>query len=242
MKVWAARGGSPGIENAPFWYSAAEKLLAPLLLAAVHADLTMADVISWLDTKAVDQVNWGLELAGEPAALNAFAATTTREKRTRSNVYATAETVLAAYADPGVLASAETSDLRAERLLHVLHAVGADPRALPRVQRARPLRPRRVAAAGNRGQRFAPVLRELAVGHDDLGEQAVVDERDQVVLGADVVVEAHRPHPERPRDIAHRDRVEALVVGDLDRHGGDPVTREARPAPARLGAQPDRLA
>ena len=115
--VHAARGGSPGIENAPFWYGAAEKLLAPLLLAAVHADLTMADVISWLDTKAVDQVNWGLELAGEPAALNAFAATTTREKRTRSNVYATAETVLAAYADPGVLASAETSDLRAERLL-----------------------------------------------------------------------------------------------------------------------------
>jgi type IV secretion system protein VirD4 len=115
--VQAARGSSSGLENAPFWYGAAEKLLAPLLLAAVHADLTMADVIGWLDTKAVDQVNWGLELAGEPAALNAFAATTTREKRTRSNVYATAETVLAAYADPGVLASAETSDLRAEELL-----------------------------------------------------------------------------------------------------------------------------
>jgi type IV secretion system protein VirD4 len=115
--VHAARGGSPGIENAPFWYGAAEKLLAPLLLAAVHADLTMSDVVRWLDTKEVNEVGWGLELAGEDAPVIAFAATTNREKRTRSNVYATAETVLAAYADPGVLASAETSDLRAERLL-----------------------------------------------------------------------------------------------------------------------------
>jgi type IV secretion system protein VirD4 len=115
--VHAARGGSPGIENAPFWYGSAEKLLAPLLLAAVHADLTMSDVVRWLDTKEVNEVGWGLELAGEDAAVTAFAATTNREKRTRSNVYATAETVLAAYADPGVLASAETSDLRADRLL-----------------------------------------------------------------------------------------------------------------------------
>ena len=35
--VFAAQHG-PGIENAQFWYGAAEKLLAPLLLAAVHAD------------------------------------------------------------------------------------------------------------------------------------------------------------------------------------------------------------
>src|SRR6266545_2863223 len=116
--VQAARGSSPGIENAPFWYGAAEKLLAPLLLAAVHADLKMSDVVRWLDTKEVNEVGWGLELAGEDAAVTAFAATTNREKRTRSNVYATAETVLAAYADPGVLASAQTSDLRAERLLN----------------------------------------------------------------------------------------------------------------------------
>ena len=40
-----------------------------------------------------------------------------REERTRGNVYATAETVLIAYADPGVLASAETADINAERLL-----------------------------------------------------------------------------------------------------------------------------
>jgi type IV secretion system protein VirD4 len=115
--VVAARGSSAGVENASFWYGAAEKLLAPLLFAAVHSDLTMADVIRWLDTQDQEEVGWGLEIAGEPAAANAFAASIKREKRTRSNVYATAETVLAAYADPGVLASAETSDLSAERLL-----------------------------------------------------------------------------------------------------------------------------
>lgn len=115
--VDAARGGNPGIENAPFWYGAAEKLLAPVLLAAVHSDFTMADVIRWLDTQEEREVIWGLEIANEPAAANAFAATAKREDRTRSNVYATAETVLAAFADPGVLASAMTSDLRAENLL-----------------------------------------------------------------------------------------------------------------------------
>ena len=115
--VGAARRGGPGIENAQFWYGAAEKLLAPLLLAAVHADATMADVVRWVDTQEEEQVRWGLELAGDGAATTAFSATTMRDERTRSNVYATTETVLAAFADPSVLASAAVSDLQAERLL-----------------------------------------------------------------------------------------------------------------------------
>lgn len=115
--VGAARRGGPGMENAQFWYGAAEKLLAPLLLAAVHADGTMADVVRWVDTQEDEQVRWGLELAHDDAAITAFSATTMRDERTRSNVYATTETVLAAFADPAVLASAAVSDLRAERLL-----------------------------------------------------------------------------------------------------------------------------
>jgi type IV secretion system protein VirD4 len=115
--VEAARGSTPGVENAPFWYGAAEKLLAPLLLAAVHSDFTMSEVIRWLDTQEKDEITWGLEIAGDPAAANAFAASIKREKRTLSNIYATAETVLAAFADPGVLAAAQTSELRAKRLL-----------------------------------------------------------------------------------------------------------------------------
>ena len=46
-----------------------------------------------------------------------FQASTERDERTRSSIYTTVETVLAAFADPGVLASALMPDLRAERLL-----------------------------------------------------------------------------------------------------------------------------
>lgn len=115
--VAAVRGGSPGIENAPFWYGAAAKLLAPLFFAAYHADFTIDHVLRWLDTQAKDEVLWALELAGDPSASNAFVANLKREERTRSNVYATAETVMAAYADPGVLATAERSDFGAKDVL-----------------------------------------------------------------------------------------------------------------------------
>lgn len=115
--VDAARTNSAGVENAHFWHAAAEKLLAPLLLAAVHGDLTMETVVTWLDTQDEREVAFALELANETAAANAFQASLNREERTRSNVYATAETMLAAYADPGVLASAESSDISADRLL-----------------------------------------------------------------------------------------------------------------------------
>lgn len=115
--VDAARTTSAGIENARFWHGAAEKLLAPLLLAAFHHRLTIGDVVKWLDTQDENEPKWGLTLANEEAASNAFAASLNREERTRSNVFATAETVLAAYADPGVLASAESSDINADALL-----------------------------------------------------------------------------------------------------------------------------
>jgi type IV secretion system protein VirD4 len=115
--VDAARGTSPGIENARFWYGAAQKLLAPLLFAAHHGGHTIGDVIRWLDTLNEQEVEWGLALGKESAAADAFNASMKREERTRSNVYATAETVLAAYADPGVLATAESADISAEHFL-----------------------------------------------------------------------------------------------------------------------------
>jgi len=115
--VGGARRGQTGIDNADFWYAAAAKLLAPILLAATHSDGTMADVVRWVDTRDVDKVEAGLVQAGEPAADDAFQASIARDDRTRSSIYTTAETVLAAFADPGVLMSALTPDLRAERLL-----------------------------------------------------------------------------------------------------------------------------
>ena len=115
--VTAAHHGARGLEGADFWYAAAAKLLAPILHAAALADRTMADVVRWVDTQEQEEVRWGLERAGDDAALTAFDASCLREDRTRSGIYTTAETVLTAYADPGVLASALKSELRAERLL-----------------------------------------------------------------------------------------------------------------------------
>lgn len=99
------RSGS-GIDNPEFWYAAAAKLLAPILFAAATSERSMADVVRWVDLQAEEDVRWALEAADEAAALTAFEASTMRDERTRSGVYTTAETVLAAYADPGVLDSA----------------------------------------------------------------------------------------------------------------------------------------
>ena len=115
--VAAAHRGSAGVENAEFWYAAAAKLLAPVLFAAATSDATMADVVRWIDAQEQEEVFAALDAAGDEAAVTAFQASSLRDDRTRSGVYTTAETVLAAYADPGVLASALTSELRAERLL-----------------------------------------------------------------------------------------------------------------------------
>lgn len=104
------RSGS-GIENPEFWYQAAAKLLAPVLFAAATSDRSMTDVVRWIDLQSEEDVRWALEAADDLGALSAFEASTMRDERTRSGIYTTAETVLAAYADPGVLESAMTPTL-----------------------------------------------------------------------------------------------------------------------------------
>ncbi len=110
-----ARAG--GLDDASFWYSTAEKLLAPLLFAAASAGRSMADVVRWVDTQETEEVTTALELAGVPEALRAAEASFSREERQRSSVYTTAETVLAAYADPLVEASCERHELDPSALL-----------------------------------------------------------------------------------------------------------------------------
>jgi len=112
-----ARGAGGGLEDGAFWYACAEKLLAPLLFAAASCGGTVADVVRWVDTGEVADVLVALELAGVPDAVRAAEASFSREERQRSSVYTTAETVLAAYADPAVARSCERHDLDASRLL-----------------------------------------------------------------------------------------------------------------------------
>jgi len=113
----AAQPGRSGLADADFWYSAAAKLLAPVLYAAASSRRSMADVVRWVDTQEREEVREALIAAENEAALVAAEATWNRDERQRSSIYTTTETVLAAYADPGVLASAETPAITADRLL-----------------------------------------------------------------------------------------------------------------------------
>jgi type IV secretion system protein VirD4 len=112
----APRRGS-SLADADFWYAAAAKLLAPLLFAAATSERTMADVVRWVDTQEESEVRAALEDSGNEAAMMAASASFAREERQRSSIYTTTETILAAYADPGVLDSALISELEPDRLL-----------------------------------------------------------------------------------------------------------------------------
>jgi len=94
-----------GMEDAGFWYSAAEKLLAPLLFAAATAGASMSDVVRWIDDEEVAEPFLALELAAVPDATRAARTSFSREDRQRASVFSTAETVVAGFADPGVAAS-----------------------------------------------------------------------------------------------------------------------------------------
>lgn len=94
-----------GIEDASFWYAAAERLLAPLLRAAVLAGSSMGEVLRWLDEESANEPLLALEIANEEEASRVARSCFAMEERQRSSVYATAQTILAAYGDPVVSAS-----------------------------------------------------------------------------------------------------------------------------------------
>jgi type IV secretion system protein VirD4 len=111
--------GGGGLEDAGFWYAAAEKLLAPLLFAAAEKGGTMADVIGWLDDgpAAEPKVREILVASGCEEALSAWRANWNRDGRQRSSIYTTAETVVRAFADPRVLEASSRADYTPADLL-----------------------------------------------------------------------------------------------------------------------------
>jgi type IV secretion system protein VirD4 len=116
----AARTGASGLQDADFWYAAAEKLLAPLLFAAASSGRTMEAVVCWLD-EGPDvndaRIEELLNEAGEGAAKRAWQATQNREERQRSSVYTTAEMIVAAFADPRVAEETKGADYSPAALL-----------------------------------------------------------------------------------------------------------------------------
>jgi type IV secretion system protein VirD4 len=112
-----ARGRGGGLEDAGFWYAMAEKLLAPLLFGAATVGADIADVVRWVDTGEISEVELALQLAGVAEAIQAARASFAREDRQRGSVYSTAESVLEAFADPAVAASARVHEIDPARLL-----------------------------------------------------------------------------------------------------------------------------
>ena len=106
-----------GVEGADFWFSSAAKLLAPYLFAAATRDCLIGDVVRWIDSQDKSEARAILVGIGHAEALLSHDATWSRDDKTRSSIYTTAELVLAAYADPRVAASASTCQVRPDRLL-----------------------------------------------------------------------------------------------------------------------------
>ncbi len=79
----------------------------------------MADVIRWLNdgAEAEQEVTGRLTEAGSEEALSAWNANWNREERQRSSIYTTAETIIAAFADPRVLDASSRADYTPAELL-----------------------------------------------------------------------------------------------------------------------------
>ncbi len=136
----AARPGGQGLSDADFWYAAAEKLLAPLLFAAAKDGRSIGAVVTWLDKgiAAKEEVEEILSSDEEneadgardaaaaeseeeaeelEAARLAWEANWHRESRQRSSIYTTAETIIAAFADPRVRKACSAAEYTPAALL-----------------------------------------------------------------------------------------------------------------------------
>ncbi len=100
-----------GMADAAFWYAAAAKQLAPLLLAAERGGMGMAAVVRWTNAGAFDEPHRWLEVSGEREASDALGACESRDPRILSSVGTTLETVLAPFEDPVVAASTANTEI-----------------------------------------------------------------------------------------------------------------------------------
>jgi type IV secretion system protein VirD4 len=221
-----------GMSDSAFWYAAAAKQLAPLLLAARCGGLTMADVVRWTNTGVFDEPSRLLELAGECDAGVALAACEARDPRILSSVATTLETVLAPFEDPVVVASTSASDIDADELIgqggtlylcgpsHEQHRVGslfaalvssAVAAAIKRVNdTGAPLDPPLLLVL-DEAANIAPIrdLDVLASTGAGLGIQLVTVCQDLAQLAA-------RYGSERSRTIANNHRAKVLLSGVSD--------------------------
>ena len=116
-----AAGDARAGDNARFWENLGSKLLAPLLFAAAQAGGGIRKVASWVDRRETKEVTELLGYLADVDALDAWAATCAREERQRDSVYATAESILKAFASPSARAATDVvaADHAAGRVIDV---------------------------------------------------------------------------------------------------------------------------
>jgi type IV secretion system protein VirD4 len=96
---------------------AATNLLAAMLLAAAISGRAMSDVLRWGQRQDRAEITAAVNVANEPAALDAFEAIWAMSEQRRSQVYAQVLGVIAAYTDPTVKEASVGTRFTAERLL-----------------------------------------------------------------------------------------------------------------------------
>jgi type IV secretion system protein VirD4 len=105
-----------GMADSAFWYAAAAKQLAPLLLAAAAGGYTMAEIVRWTNTSEFAEPGQLLRISGQDEAATALTACESRDERIRSSVATTLETVLAPFEDPTVAAWTSSTDCHPDDL------------------------------------------------------------------------------------------------------------------------------
>jgi len=96
---------------------AATNLLASMLLAAAISDRSMSDVLRWGQRQDRGEITAAINVANEPAAMDAFESIWSLSEQRRSQVYAQVLGVIAAYTDPTVKEASAGTRFTAERLL-----------------------------------------------------------------------------------------------------------------------------
>ncbi len=222
-----------GLSDAAFWYAAAAKQLAPLLLAARCGALDMAAVVRWTDAGEWDEPMALLDGADQADAAVALAACEARDDRIRSSVATTLETVLAPFSDPAVVAATAGRDIDPELLLdghHTLYLCG------PTYEQARlagliaSLVSAVVAAAVGRATAAGrPLDPPLLLVLDEAANVAPIRDLDAlastgaalgiqlVTVGQDLAQFTTRYGPERARTIANNHRAKVALSGVTER-------------------------
>jgi type IV secretion system protein VirD4 len=220
-----------GMSDGAFWFSAAAKLLAPLLLGAARGGRPIGEVVRWTNLQETEEVRLLLEWAGERDALHALVAGLSRDERIRSSIYTTLETVLAPFEDPVVAESAERPDIDPVALLQGRNTVYL---CGPAHEQARvqgvftALVGAIVHAAVLRYERCGPLDPPLLVVLDEAANIAPLPDLDQlastgagmgiqlVTVCQDLAQLAARYGPDRARSIGNNHRAKVALSGIAD--------------------------